>query len=70
MNDVIYVVKIGVHEFMTVDQHHAFDLVRQLSATTAVNCKYTPDEYTETVSAAKPVAIALEVKPKSVLSED
>ena len=70
MDDVIYVVKIGVHEFMAKDQDHAFDLVRQLSATKSVNCKYSHEDSTETVSVANPVTIALEVKPKSALSED
>ncbi|AMO58227.1 hypothetical protein GZ77_21100 [Endozoicomonas montiporae] len=70
MDDVIYVVKIGMHDFLATNQKHAVNLIKLLANAQPVNCVYCTENSTETVSAVKPVTISLEVKPGSALSED
>ena len=61
MEDMIYVVKIGMHSFLANDQEHAFALIRLLAPLQPVECSYTV-ESGESVKHTSPMSIALEVK--------
>ncbi|OED40267.1 hypothetical protein ACH42_17300 [Endozoicomonas sp. (ex Bugula neritina AB1)] len=66
MEDMIYIVKIGMHSFLATDQDHALQLIRLLAPLQSVNCSYTV-ESGESVTHTKPASIALEVKSLDVM---
>ena len=66
MDDMIYVVKIGMHSFLANSQDHALQLIRLLAPLQPVDCSYSV-ESGESVTHTKPVSISLEVKSLDVV---
>ncbi len=69
MDDMVYLVKIGMHSFMANDQDHALQLIRLLAPLQPVDCSYTT-ESGESVKHSKPVSISLEVKSLDVVDAE
>lgn len=70
MEDVIYLIRIGMHDLMATDQEHAIELVRLLAKAQPVNCKYDTDTSTDRIKLVDRLGISLEVKPAGVVESE